>query len=381
VRLVTQLSDGTGVVDAGSLVELAGWHAPTINPELAGTLVTAALAEATLLGVVASGAAGELAGVLVDGSGQRGRAFDSGHPALVLATDRLVAGARTTALFGADLTAVVTGPPGAELAGLLDRVADRETIGAASAWRFSPVSVRRAFDNGATPAALLDELRAVAQKPLPQPLEYLVNDVARRHGEVGVIDVGCVVVGEAPALLAEIAAHRKLATLGLRSVAPTVLVAAGTADTTMAALRGAGYVPVRRGMDGAVLVRPAERSASIIPADLADQSSVPAPDPREHAARLLSAPARSSGRRVRRGALTDVLYRSRGERLTREWMEFAWHLEVGLPTRVGYAEPDGNHLELVVSDAELDGDTLDVWCEQSARYRRLELAKVTPMSS
>jgi hypothetical protein len=241
--------------------------------------------------------------------------------------------------------------------------------------------VRRAFDNGATPAALLDELRAVARKSLPQPLEYLVNDVARRHGEVGVIDVGCVVVGEAPALLAEIAAHRKLVALGLRSVAPTVLIAAGTADPTMAALRGAGYVPVLRGTDGAVVVRSAERSVPTTPAEFAVQSPVPAPDPREHAARLLSAPARSSGRRVRRGALTDVLYRSQGERLTREWMEFAWQLEAGLPARVGYAEPDGRHLDLVVSNVELDGDTLDVWCERSARYRRLELARVTPMSS
>lgn len=373
LRLIGQLPDGTGVRNADSLVELVGWHAPLVNPDLIGTLVTAALAEATLLGVIASGAAGELARVLVDRTVQRG------HPALVLATDQLVAGARTSALFGADLTAVVTGPPDAALAGLLDRVADRESTGAASTWRFSPTSVRRAFDNGATAVALLDELRDVAQKPVPQPLEYLVNDVARRHGEVGVSDVGCVVVGDQPGLLAEIAVHRKLATLGLRAVAPTVLVAAGTAEATVAALRSAGYSPVRRDGDGAVTVRPAaERAAASIEAELVEPPPK-AQDPREHAARLLRAPVRSSGRTTR-GTLLDVLYREQGKRLTNDWMRFAWHLESGLPTRVSYLEPDGERRELVVSEAELHDDVIDVWCAETAGYRQLELVRVRPAS-
>ncbi|MGW5640791.1 helicase-associated domain-containing protein [Streptomyces sp. NPDC003832] len=53
-----------------------------------------------------------------------------------------------TARFGADLTAVVTGTPSASLAALLDSVANRESGGTASVWRFAPATVRRALDAG-----------------------------------------------------------------------------------------------------------------------------------------------------------------------------------------------------------------------------------------
>ena len=59
-------------------------------------------------------------------------------------------------------------------------------------------------------------------------------------------------------------------------------------------------------------------------------------------------------------------------------MQFAWHLEAGLPTRVRYAEPGGGAIELLVCDAELHGDTLEVWCVDTAEYRQLDLARLSP---
>ena len=49
-------------------------------------------------------------------------------------------------------------------------------------WRFSPTSVRRAFDQGASGDELIRALAAVAGGRLPQPLTYLIRDVERRHG-------------------------------------------------------------------------------------------------------------------------------------------------------------------------------------------------------
>jgi hypothetical protein len=378
VRLVAELPADTGVADEVSLADLVGWHAPTIHPDLRGTLVGSALVESALLGVTAFGAAGEVAHALLAATGWPGGPADRSHPDLVRVTDQLVTQARTTALFGADLTAVVTGAPDAALAGLLDRVADREATGAASTWRFSPASVRRALDNGTAAAALLGDLRAVAGKPLPQPLEYLVNDVARRHGEVGVLAVNSVIVG-AEALLTEIAAHRKLSSLGLRAVAPTVLVAGGGADATLAALRTAGYAPVLRDGDGTVTVEPPERTGMSLPIeDLSELAPPVARDPHEHALRLLRAQPRSGRPVMPRGALLDMLHREQGERLTPDWMRLAWQLESGLPTRVNYLEPDGERRELVISDVEPHDDTIDVWCAEFAEYRRLELARLSP---
>lgn len=392
VRLLTELGNGTapaseaGSGEAGDLTELVAWHAPLLDRDLVSTLVRASLDEAGLLGVVASGAAGDLARALAAG----GDVVEDDEPVLVKAAEAVVAAARTTARFGTDLTAIVTGPPDVELAALLDRAADREMQSAATSWRFSPASVRRAFDHGASAATLLDELAAAAGGELPQPLTYLINDIARRHGQVGVVDVGCVLVGDDPALLAEIAAQRPLATLGLYSLAPTVLAATAGAAATLDALRKAGYAPQQRASDGSIVLPPAagpvrsdrpvaqaRRHDQGASPSTRDDTEPPPPDPAEHAARLLAAPA-SKGRRLRRGDLNSALYREQGERLTPEWMEFAWALEAGLPAPIEYRDADDRWRATLISEPELDGDVLDVWCWSAGGYRRLELDRIRP---
>jgi hypothetical protein len=389
VRLLADQGEDVGVT--AGLAERVRWNAPMLTEELVGPLVDAALAEAELLGVIASGAAGELGRALVASSGM------VDDPALVKATDTLVADARGTALFGSDLTAVVTGPADAELAGLLDRVAFRESQGVASTWRFSPDSVRRAFDNGASADDLFDQLTSIAEGTLPQPLEYLINDVARRHGELGVLDVRCVVVGENPTLVTEIVAERKLTELGLRQVAPTVLTSGVPATETLAALRKAGYSPVAKDSDGSIVVSdeqfapapPRVSQATELVASFdghllrlrepEEAPEISLPDPAEHAARLL----RESGTTVRplaRGDLTGALYREHGDRLSPEWMQFAWTLEAGMPVRVDYREPDGETRRIRISRPELDGDTIDVWCSEDRDYRQLELTRIAPLS-
>ena len=77
---------------------------------------------------------------------------------------------RRSAKFGSDLTVLVAGSPAAAVAGLLDSCADRESRGAAVIWRFSPASVRRAFDEGTAATELVGALQAIAETELPQPL-------------------------------------------------------------------------------------------------------------------------------------------------------------------------------------------------------------------
>ncbi|HEV7978091.1 helicase-associated domain-containing protein [Amycolatopsis sp.] len=363
VRMLAELEPGTGVIDDETLGDLSVWHAPTVDEDTLRVLVTSSLAEATLVGVAASNAVGDLGHALVSGD----------VDALRKATEELVAGAVATALFGTDLTAIVTGPPSTELATLLDRVADRETQGSASTWRFSPATVRRALDNGETPEGLIDELGSVARGELPQPLTYLINDISRRHGEVGVIDVRSVIVGDNPGLLAEIAAHRKLLKLGVALVAPSVLTSSADAVTTLAALRDAGYAPVQRGSDGAVVVR-AEKPvvAAVEPLAIAARPGV-VEDPIEHAARLLRE-SDSAPRPLKRGALMNLMPGNRSG----NWMRLIWQLETGFPVWVTYEEDDGTKRKLLVSSPELHGETLDVWCDEPGGYRRLELSRISP---
>ncbi len=358
VRLLARLEPGAALT--GDLTRLAEWHAPLLPTDDLAASVEAAVAEGELLGVLAHGAVTATGRALLSGDG------------LVEVTGELVARARTTALFGTDLTAIVPGSPDARLAALLDRVGDREAQGTATSWRFSPASVRRAFDQGATAAELLADLGAIAAGELPQPLVYLVNDVARRHGEVQVLDVASVVVGE-PAMLAELAAHRRLAKLGLRSVAPTVLTSTVDAAGTLEALREAGYAPTRHAADGTILLPAREQPEPKAVLRDADPGELP-PDPADHAERLLAAPA--SGPVLLRGQLARAMSDRYAGRLTPKQQQLCWQLEAGIPVDVVYRAAEAEPARLVIAYPELDGDVLDVWSLGEHAYRRLELARI-----
>jgi len=85
---------------------------------------------------------------------------------------------------------------------------------------------------------------------VPQPLAYLIDDVARRHGQVQVRTVGCCLVSDDEALLTEILSTRSLKALKLVRLAPTVLASDKPPSETLGALRTAGYAPASAQADG-----------------------------------------------------------------------------------------------------------------------------------
>lgn len=205
-------------------------------------LVRAVLTEAAWLGVTA-----------VDALSPAGAALAAGGDVRAVVGDHL-GGTRASALLQADLTATVLGEPDVDLAATLDLAADREGRSTASVWRFSPATVRRALDAGHKADDLLARLADLADGGVPQPLEYLVRDVARRHGAARGRAVACYLRSDDEALLSEIVADRRLRALGLRPIAPTAVVGSRPWATTVEALRAAGYAPVEEDADGGIVV-------------------------------------------------------------------------------------------------------------------------------
>ena len=246
----------TGVISAGALASFLAWRSPLA---VHGALDDVALvwSEAERLGVAAHGTLSEI-----------GRAVLVGDTAgLLAALMAALPPVQRTALFGSDLTVLVSGSPDVAVVDLLDTTADRETRGAASTWRITPGSVRRALDDGFEAADLLDRLRELADGPLPQPLEYLVRDVGRRYGAVRVGPSGAVLVGDDQALLAELAVNKALLRLGLQRIAPTVLVATAAPAVVVEALRAAGYLPRHVDATGNRVVRVgAKQPRALLPA-------------------------------------------------------------------------------------------------------------------
>lgn len=216
------------------------WRAPRAVPPL--TAVQALLVEAGRLGVTGAGALS---------SAGRALLTPDGDPAAVLRAD-LPAPVDQVLLQG-DLTGVVPGRPTDELAALLERTSQVESRGGALTVRFTAESVSAALDADPDADALLARLARFSPVPLPQPLEYLVRDTARRHGRLRAGAAGSYLRSTDPALLAPLPGDPRLAGLGLVALAPTVLVAQVPAAELTAALRAAGLSPVTEAPDGQVL--------------------------------------------------------------------------------------------------------------------------------
>ena len=232
--------------DRASLTARIAWRRPLRTPANVEAVVGAVLREAEWLGVTGRGALGTAGRALLDGSdGAAADAMASHLPAPV-----------EHVLLQADLTAVAPGRLEGRLAQFMRLVADVESRGGATVHRFSATSVRRALDAGWTSAQVLATLHESSLTPLPQPLEYLVGDVARRHGQTRVGSASTFVRSDDEAVLDTMLAERALHLLQLRRIAPTVVVSPVDAATVLELLRDNGFAPVAETMDGGVVVPP-----------------------------------------------------------------------------------------------------------------------------
>ena len=157
------------------MLQRAEWAQPRMARRFS-SLIRGVLAEAEMLGLIGSGRAQPA-----------GKRDCRGQPddALAILGEHLPA-ALNHVLLQADLTAVAPGYLAPELSEKLLLMADAEGQGPATIYRFSAGSIRRALDAGHDAAGMLEFLREHSATAVPQPLEYLVEDTASRHGRLRV---------------------------------------------------------------------------------------------------------------------------------------------------------------------------------------------------
>lgn len=240
-----------GAADAGTLLPLLRWQRPLRGGPVGADgrdfrdhLTEWALHEAELLGITGRGALGSPARALLAAPGE--------GPVAVL--DPLLPQPLDHVILQPDLTAIAPGPLLTPLAQALALCADIESKGGATVYRFSTGSIRRALDAGRTAADLHAFLGQHSRTPVPQPLSYLIDDVARRHGVLRVGAASSYLRCDDPGLLAEVLADRRAAELRLRLLAPTVLAAQAGPETLLSVLRSMGYAPVAESAEGDVLL-------------------------------------------------------------------------------------------------------------------------------
>ena len=168
-------------------------------------------------------------------------------------------------LIQADNSAVAPGPLTPELASEMGTIADIESRGGATVYRFSEGSIRRGLDHGKTGDQIKTFLSKISKTPMPQPLEYLIADVAKRHGRLRVGSAHSYIRCEDEGLVQQILHDKKCEHLRLRKIAPQVLVTEFELTEVIGELREYGYLPAAENAGGVLLSQPNLRRAKSRP--------------------------------------------------------------------------------------------------------------------
>ncbi|MGW6173501.1 helicase-associated domain-containing protein [Arthrobacter sp. NPDC055138] len=341
-------------------------------------LVPGILAEAARLGLVGSGALTEL-----------GRA---------LAQDRLADAAELLAdqlpeplvefVLQADLTAVAPGYLAPDIAAVLSLLSTAEGQGPAAIYRFSADSIRRALDAGRDAAGILGFLTRHSATDVPQPLQYLVEDTASRHGALRLGAAASFLRSDDENTLTDLLADPRTGRLGLRRLAPTVAVSRTAARDLLAALRQYGYAPAPEADDGVALGGVAGTgggrgsgggfAADGTPADgaaTAKAGRAPSSFPVKNNPWELSAEATDAQLAALRSTGIPTRPASEaGPLLTLETLRTAIRLKQRV--RIGIVDPDGNHRRQVMLPLSVSGGRLRVFDPDRDSERTVSIHRV-----
>jgi Helicase conserved C-terminal domain len=351
------LAAGTGVP---SLVRRIAWLRPR-RPRTRDAQVGWAVDEAAILGVVALG-----------GLTSYGRDFVAGERAD--AEKRLAAllpDPVDHVLLQADLTAVAPGPLESQLARRLQVVADVESRGGATVYRFTRGSVRRALDMGWSAVELHDFVSSVSRTPVPQPLTYLVDDTARTFGTVRVGHAEAFLRSDDEAALTELLHHPRAGTLGLRRIAPTVLVSSTPLDVLLPRLRDLGAAPVVEAADGTVHVARPDQLRARTPKEHRPRAARTARETAHTAHVVTAIRAGDRAESSRPAAPAEALSPSGSMAALRE------AIEAQESVLIGYVDNQGTTSERLVDPIRVEGGSLTAHDHRSDDVRTFAVHRIT----
>lgn len=375
--LLASLPPGSALAEERILAVLDD-RQPRRGGDLRRLTVTATLREGTDLGLIGAGALSGAARLLmeahptspVERRAHAKRVADALAHALPVDVDHV--------LIQADLTIIAPGPLVASVARSLRLLADVESRGHATVYRISESSVRRALDAGWDAEAVHDLLARISRTPVPQPLTYLIDDVARRYGAVRVGSALAYVRSDNHEALSALVADRRLRPLGLHRLAESVVISQAPTSELIPALRNAGYAPAAESPDGVVVIRrPEDRRTRTPRAQAVATRRRPEETLITAAVRTLRAGDRASSR----GA-ASVSGPASGADLPRQSAAaIVSALRAALadnrPLWVGYADTDGTVVQQIIDPIRLSGGVLTAFDHRTDSVRTFSVSRVT----
>lgn len=341
-------------------LELLRWWYPAAAPEQDDAM-RGALAQAELLGLSSEGLASELGVAVTDDSlSQATRMLATTLPDPI-----------GEVYFLDDLSIATTGPLDPHLEQRLRRVADLDRRGVASSFRLSASSVHRALTLGETSASLIEFAGNVSRTGLPQPVRYLIEDVAKRFGTIrvgrrdparleGPSGYPSYIWCANPSELDRIMVERELAVLALSRESPNRAWSRVAAGAVLWSLVDAKYPVVEDDAEGRIVDRRRLRPSA---------HGARAERERDESGELV--------RRLREGAV--AVPESAGTEWLHRQLELAVRGRVAVRVRVRLP-PDDREVEYLVEPSSVSGGRLRARDRAADTERTLPLSHVVAVS-
>ena len=358
--------------DLDALLNLIKWKAPARrNPGLQGDLVSWTLREAEWLGATGQGAISKYAFALL--TGREDLEIDSELPKPI---DHI--------LIQGDNTAIAPGRLEIGVARVLDSIADIESRGGATVYRFSESSIRRGLDHGKTGEEIKEFLRKTSKTPVPQPLDYLIGDVAKRHGRLRVGNTSSYLRCEDPTLLTQIISDKKLEGFPLRRIAPEVLVCDLDANEMMIALRGAGYMPAAESNAGILITgqRIGRAKSKPRPPRVIGELETPTVETLAAALRALRVAERSSHKQTSLREIAANALGSLPRTTANETLDLLHKFIVeGHTLSIGYADNNGSVTHRIIDPLSISAGSLIARDHGTGEIQTFRIPRITGVAS
>jgi hypothetical protein len=278
-------------------------------------------------------------------------------------------------LVQADNTAIAPGPLTIEVARMLSTFADIESRGGATVYRFSESSIRRGLDHGHSGEEIKTFLSKTSKTPIPQPLEYLIADVAKKHGKLRVGYASTYVRCEDQATISAILNDKKLEHLTFRQIAPQVLISDTESDEAMDELRRAGYFPSGENSKGSVVNLPIQKRSKARPKPPRIIGEIAKPSDQMLAAALRT--LRTGERAAKKKPVGEIPRTTANE--TMDLLNE--YLGKGVSLRIGYADANGGVSLRIIDPISISLGTLVAKDHATNGVTPFKIARITGVTT
>ena len=351
-----------------SFKEVLSWRAPVRrNSSLQDELAEWTLREAEWLGITGQGSLSKFGSQFLNGDD-----LSSINEDLPKTVDHI--------LIQSDNTAIAPGPLEHEISQALAMMAEIESRGGATVYRFTESTIRRALDHGKTGDEIKTFLVKTSKTPMPQPLEYLIADVAKKHGKLRVGNTSSFIRCEDTALISQIINDKKLEILALRRISPEVVICDMDATDAMRVLRECGYLPAGESANGMILTGPKSNRALTKPRPprVIGEAEIPDSESLKTAIRALRTGEKSTYRQTRLRQVASEALGQLPRTTANETMEILNQFIIDEKTlSIGYADNNGGVTHRIIDPIRISAGALIARDHATGEVQSFRIPRIT----